>query len=227
MKYLFVLLFFFLTGCAVTGGGTFGSPMWPTAGMEYDLASMPFEVNGKRFEGTGVIDRQASQTISFFLPKNTIKFMITTCNREKFTAYPDSNKPFKFNYIPIMFLENRDSCFMTATAITNKGETFKSLIDFRAGEDLTGSLACNGEEAEVVGAGFCQSRDGLIQRIDFDCPVAAVSQEGCPALNEVEESSFEFKIVPGFCTYKFADKDKKKFRLTTFGYTRISEVSEK
>jgi hypothetical protein len=226
MKQLIALFFsLFFVGCASVGG-TLGNWEGAVGKMDYDLAAMPFEIGGQKYKGTAVIDRKSSQDILFFLPKDTIKLMVTTCNREKFFAYPDFNKTFKYTYIPIMFLENTDSCFMTVTAITKYGETFKSIIDFRAGETLVGHLACNGEETKEVGTGFCQSRDGLVQRIEFSFPVVGVSQDGCPALNEVSNNSFEFKMAPGFCTYKFADQKKEKFRLTTFGYTRIREVSE-
>lgn len=228
-KLLNLLLLILFVGCAsMRNDSPFGD--WETAvgKMEYDFAAMPFEVGGQKFRGTAVIDRQSSQDFLFYLPKDTTKLMVTTCNREKFFAYPDFNKVFKYTYIPIMFLENRDSCFMTVTAITKYGETFKSIIDFRAGETLAGYLACNGEESKVIGVGFCQSRDGLVQRITFNSPVVFVAQDGCPELKAVDgsDNTFEFKTAKGYCAYKFADKNKNKFRLTTFGYTQIREVPD-
>lgn len=218
-----VFLVFLLTSCASM---PFSNWEGAVSKLDYDFAAMPFEVGGVKYKGTAVIDRQASQDILFYLPKDTIKLMITTCNREKFFAYPDFSKTFKYTYIPIMFLENRDSCFMTATAITKLGESYRSMIDFRSGETLEGELACNGEENDVTGVGFCQSRAGLTQRISFPVDVVTVAQDECAELNEVEPKNYEFKVSPGFCAYRFMDKNKNKFRLTTFGYTQIKEVIE-
>jgi len=128
-----IILPLILTSCTTPYTGT----------VPYDLtnrASMLFSVEGISYQGTAVLQRKSSQTINFSLPKNTLKLMITTCSREEFFAYPDSNKPFKYIYVPIMFLENMESCLMRVTAISDRGETTTGLIDFTAGEELESEL---------------------------------------------------------------------------------------
>jgi hypothetical protein len=186
-------------------------------------ASMIFTVNNVAYEGYGVIPRQTSQTITFVLPKDPLKLMITTCNREEFFPAPQS--PFKYNFVPLMYVENLDSCLLTATVITAKGETYRSIIDFVSGETLTATSKCNGKALKRTGVELCQSRAGLIQVLQFDNDVVAVAQDGCAPLKPAfGPFSYQYSMSQGFCAYRFMDKDKKVFRLTTFGYTTIKDV---
>lgn len=188
-------------------------------------ASMPFLSDGKTYNGTGVLQRKSSQDILFVLPKNTLKLMITTCSREDFFPYPDTAKPFKYNYIPVMYVENLESCILRATAITNKGEIFNSVIDFTAGEELIASLSCNGKTENTVGVGLCQTRKNLVQNIEFKEPTVYAMGEGCPDPQiGFISTSYDFKVKSGFCTYQFMSKNKKVYRLTTYGYETIDEI---
>jgi hypothetical protein len=114
---------------------------------------------------------------------------------------------------------------MKATAITNKGETVTGIIDFTAGEQLKGELSCNGQVYKSTGAGFCQSRENLIQNIEFSEETVFAFGEGC---NEPKKgyisTSYDISLNKGFCTYQFINKDKETYRLTTYGYDSIEEV---
>lgn len=199
--------------------------------IPYDLtnrASLPFIVDDVTYQGTAVLQRKSSQTINFVIPKDTIKFMITTCSREEFFAYPDSNRLFKYTYIPVMYLENLESCLMKVTAITNRGETVTGLIDFTAGEELEGEISCNGKVQKTKGAGLCQSRKGLIQNIEFNEETVFAAGDDCPEPKQgYISTSYNIPLKGGFCTYQFMNKDKKIYRLTTYGYETIEEIKVK
>lgn len=188
-------------------------------------ASMPFISEGKTYNGTGVLQRKSSQDILFVLPKNTLKVMLTTCSREEFFPYPDTTRPLKFTYVPVMYLENWDSCMLRATAITDKGEIFNSLIDFTSGEELEAEVACNGKPEKIKGVSLCQTRKDLIQNIEFKEETVFVAGENCPEPTKgYISTSYDLKIKAGFCTYQFINRDKKVFRLTTYGYETIDEI---
>jgi hypothetical protein len=199
--------------------------------IPFDLtnrASLPFSVENTSYQGTAVLQRKSSQTINFTIPKGTVKFMITTCSREEFFAYPDSSKPFKYIYVPVMYLENLESCLMKVTAITDKGETVTGLIDFTAGEELEGELSCNGKVIKSDGVGLCQSRKELIQNIQFKEETVFAAGKGCPdPVPGYISTSYNITLKAGFCTYQFMNKDKKIYRLTTYGYETIEEVRVK
>lgn len=214
-----------ITSCLILSSCTSNSSLFPGY-VPYEgtnRASLPFTVEGVAYSGTATVQRKSSQTITFKIPKGTIKFMITTCSREEFFAYPQSD--IKYVYIPVMFLENLDSCLMKATAITSKGETVTGIIDFTAGEDLQGELSCNGQVYKTRGAGFCQSRTKLIQNIEFSEETVFASGEGCPEPKKgYISTSYDISLSKGFCAYQFMSKDKKVYRLTTYGYDTIEEV---
>lgn len=217
-----IILALILTGCSTTT--PLPTPNW----VPWELtnrASLPFQCEGKRFNGSGVLARKSPQTITFTLPKDTAKFMINSCNREEFFGYPDSSKPFNWIYVPIPFIESTDSCLVIATAITKQGEMYKAVIDFVSEESIPATLRCNGVSEPVSGVALCQSRAGLLQAIEFKEEVVGVSQEGCPELEPYFfEFGFRFKTLPGFCAYRFLNQRKEVFRLTTYGYQSIDEV---
>lgn len=186
-------------------------------------ANMTFNIGSYSYEGIGVVPRASQTTIKFLIPDNTIRLTITTCNREEFYQSPQA--PFYYSYIPIMYLENLDSCILIATAITSKGTVHKSFIDFVTGEELEGQSKCNGRVLNRKGVELCQSRTGLIQVIQFSEPVAQVTQPGCEPLSPAFGAyAFQYKMGSGFCSYKFINKKKQKFRLTTFGYSSIKDI---
>lgn len=226
LKALFLSLAFLTTSCI--------SVTWPVmqsiaANDSYqestNRANMSFSIDTTTFEGTAVILRKTSQIISFNIPTDTIRLMITTCNREEFFLNPKTDKPFAYNFIPVMYVENLDSCLLTATAITKNGETRKAIIDFLTGEQLTGISKCNGKTKTTKGVDFCQSRAGLIQVIEFNEQVVNVAQDGCPPLTTAFGAyAYQYKIGSGFCSYRFMNKNKDVFRLTTYGYTSIKDA---
>lgn len=189
-------------------------------------ATLKFEADGQQIDGIGVVDRKASMNFKFMIPPGTIQFTITTCNREEYFSRPESGKVLSWNFSPMMYVENLRSCFLTATAVTKAAETIVGMVDFRGDEDLVATSKCNGKMIKRNGSEFCQSRAGLLQVIDFDEEV--ISSSLSPGCSPLEKSfgpfAYEYKISEGFCVYKFMNKSKNKFRLTTFGYTSIKDA---
>jgi hypothetical protein len=222
----FIVLAILLSGC--TSGSISPVNVNNKAALDDKTAraSMGFTLDGgATMIGIATTDRKPQHKIVFFLPDKAIKLMITTCSREEFFGYPEYKRGFAYTYVPVPNLEDTESCFMTATAITDKGATYKSIIDFRGTESLPASVACNGRIIPAIGVAFCQGREGLTQMISFNEPVAYAAQGICPdLLPGTLPNSYELKLGKNFCAYKFMDKDKRVFRLTTFGYTMINEV---
>lgn len=195
-----------------------------------DIATMRFEVDGKKFSGTGTVTRKSSLNLTYYPPNGTLQFTINTCHREVYLPRPQGGAAVKYTYVPAMYLENLGSCLVTATAITENGETHVSILELHQGleETLPATVKCNGEVRDVVGADLCQANatdGGKIQRIEFPTEVVYAEQAGCAKFQKVPVGiAYEWAISPGLCVYKFMDKDKRKFRLTTYGYTSISDT---
>lgn len=188
-------------------------------------ASMAFTIDNVAYVGTATVDRKPLHNFVFTLPPDTIKLMITSCAREDIFIEPNWKRPFPYEYRPVPNLEDSESCFLTATAITVKGVTHVGFTDFRGLEGLSANIACNGRLTFTRGVLFCQSREGLTQLISFKEPVAHAGQALCPDLKPgLQENAFELQIGKNFCAYKFMNKSKDIFRLTTFGYSMVNEV---
>jgi hypothetical protein len=226
MKNLLAVAFISLVACTGTVSPVNNATYSKNPSDFISRAGMTFTLDTVNYSGVATVDLKAKHTFVFNMPDDTIKVMITTCSREEFFIEPgDRHDRFVYNYMPVPYVETTDSCFLTATAINNKGMTGKAIIDFKTTESLPAKMACNGAVISLVGAYLCQSREGLIQMLTFTSPTVWVAQLGCP--NPVLSAvpfSYELKIGKKFCAYQFMDKDKRVFRLTTFGYTAINEV---
>jgi hypothetical protein len=194
-----------------------GTSYWPRY-------ALPFQVGTQSFVGTGVVQRQSALLFRFSIPKNTIRFNIKTCHQDKWWIRPDTSKPFEWRWTPEMFLENVDSCILTASAITDKGEFWGAMVDFITGEELPARLGCNGDKLTGKGVGLCQSARGLIQRICFDEVTVAAGKSDCPQLVSDGGWCYMWSIGAGLCAYQFLNKAKLRYRLTSYGYSDVREA---
>jgi hypothetical protein len=227
MKNLVSLSLMSLSACAIPSQPEVVYPNHPDPKLRAD---MRFQFEGQWYSGAAVLPRRTSSTITFDIPKDTYLFLINTCSREEPYFNPDTSKGFTFTYVPVMWLENMKSCVLLGTAVTKAGLYYRSVIDFTnsIGRDLPAQLACNGQVTKPLGAGFCQSRAGLTQRIQFDEETVWSARPECAPPREDSSSPkgwvYEIDLSTGFCGYDFINKDRKIFRLSTLGYTSILNV---
>ena len=221
-----VLLYgFLITGCA---------SIEDQAKIPIDLlnnrASLQFEVDGKRYEGTATLKRRpgVGAKIHFLLPDKTVLFQLDNCAREKVAVRPSGNR-YTYHYRPSIFKEAEDSCIMQAQITTSRGEIQSAIIDWTDYRRLKSRVWCNdilGQETE--GVFLCQNRAGKLMWIEFDEEVIWATNEGCNPLESAKYHTpnkvFELNITEGFCAYGFMNKNRERYRLTTFGYTTIREV---
>lgn len=199
--------------------------------MQNNRASMRFEAQGKTYQGVGTLLRQAGigTKITFHLPPGTIIFQIDNCARERVEIRPKGDK-YVYDFNPSIFKEAEDSCIMQAQATTFKGEILTSLIDWTDRRELKGRLWCNEEQdMPMEGVALCQLRATKLLWLEFADDTVVAIQEGCPKPTTPRNAKpgrvYEVEVGPGLCAYGFMDKSRKKFRLTTYGYQTIREVS--
>lgn len=225
-------------GCTVAGpigeGPQPGAPM-PSVSRDAVLpvfrTSLKIQADGQEHFGIVTLRRiSMGRKIKFEIPKGTYQFSITTCAGEMIVDRPEAGW-FEWRFVPVYGLENLGSCIAIATALTDKGEIHKGIIDFNDGQDMPAVVWCNRDRMELSGAALCQSRaeygrPGLVQRVDFDLPTVWAATPGCsePQQSGFVSTDWEIAISPGFCVYKFEDARRRKFRLTTYGYTDIKHI---
>lgn len=212
--YLYVYLLSLVTGC--TSGGLPGG----VEPQKLAMANLKFSVEAVNYQGTALVQRKTSQKITVSVPDKSVKLLFTTCHREEIYDNPASNWSTLFQ--PAMWLENWGSCLVTISVITQKGNLLQGIIDFTSNETLPATSYCNGKiEKMPNGASFCQSREGLYQRISFDSTdVVAEPATGCPDIKK-DGSSFQYQMSSGLCIYAFRDSKGGTHRLTTRGYTSL------
>ena len=146
---------------------------------------------------------------------------IRSCHRE--IVYENPGKSLDFTYSPEAGLEDKiDPCFLEFASFSASGYNQTALVDFRRDETLEAMLTCNGERSIHQGVSICQSREGLLQRLEFDAPVSADGLASCPKLVG-NAQTFIFPISMGICLYFFYD-GTKFHKLVTFGYDDVLEV---
>lgn len=180
-------------------------------------ASLAGAVEGVAFRGAVVVQRKTSQKIEIAVPEKAVKLILTTCHREEVLDSPP--RAWSYNYVPTMFLENWGSCPITISVVTQQGTLQHAIIDFTSNETLGATVYCNGiRTVDLKGATFCQSRVGLLQKIDFaDGKVSALASSGCP--EPVHDGySFQIPMGLGLCVYAFRDLAGGTHRYTTRGY---------
>jgi len=134
-------------------------------------------------------------------------FTFTSCHREitqedagykgKFLGFGRDSKMAKLEYIPVDGIENTGSCPIEFGGYEKKRgrHSWGFLITEHKGSTLPSVVKCNGRETQYRGVSGCQSRHGLIQRIEFPKPVVFQIPK------KYTDSTSDY-VKGGLCQYK-------------------------
>lgn len=186
------------------------------------------EINGEKFDGYGVPKRANSYEIKIRAQGVIDMLTITSCHREESIETPhkfwESGKSYVYNYTPIHGIEDGSGCLLDIGAYEKiKGRHSWGTIDFQTErETLSAQTLCGGQYTAYSGVSACQSKYGLIQKINFDERVK-VSPDGarCNVMMTSNEKEYTYTMPKGECTYYFVTKAGKIHRHTTLGYEGI------
>lgn len=178
-------------------------------------------MDGSCAEGVLVVPQGARHDFEVTARADMALYTFDSCHRE--VAIEKMPRTVKGYFTP-RGIESRDPCTVEFGGFDAKGGRHSwAFVDFQsAAMALPYLLQCNGEDVQSAGVGICQSRSGMIQRVEFGMPVVAVPQPGCPELAQNGPSAFEFKIPTGQCSYVFEElHGARRARLTTLGYESV------
>jgi len=223
MKYLLFLVL--LSGCAYPGKDQLAEQ-----GVYYKR-DMRIEVNGFQSEGVLVAPKAGKYKIEIKAKGELDLFTLTTCHREHTEEDAGeggifgSKKKVKYKYIPSKGIEDTESCPVQLGGYEkDKGRHSWGFIDFQDdAHTLPALVSCNGNQYNSSGVSVCQSKAGLLQRIEFTKPVLFDPTNNCAPLQTKDNKVFEYEIGKGECLYLFMERDGdgKLHRHTTVGYERI------
>jgi hypothetical protein len=200
-------------------------------------ANLQFWIDNNSYVGATVAQRQAKSVIKFNPPSETSLILISTCGRQKDFWYPDTKKPFIYDYIPMYDVENRGACPLYITAVTTKGEWYRGIIDWTnatAAKDAKVSVGCDGDWVDSVGNYICNISFGIPVYIktqvkavigrdtETTCPEPVY--EGLPTDQWRIPTRAPKKDESGLCVYVLVNKNREEFRLSVHAYTSILKV---
>lgn len=205
-------------------------PQIPDAKIFY-RRDMDINVNG--FKGTGalVVPKAPQYAFEVSARGNLDLFTFESCHREEYKERAGNRgvlsdkKSVKSVYVPINGVENTGACPVRLGGYEEKkGRHSWAIVDF---EDLSTTLPalikCNGSEWNSRGVTICQSKEGLLQQIEFPVQVVVNPDPGCEIPKPVDKKTFRFPMRKQECVYNFMEINPphKEHRLTTVGYESI------
>lgn len=217
-KLLFALVLFLATGC-----GSVPLKLNPTVLYKRDMS---ISFGGQSYVGTAVLPESQNYQITFETKGKLDLLTITTCHRE-LTAENLSGGLFgknryTFNYSPIPGIEDEYCPIDIGGYEALKGRHSWGFIDLKTRDvSVSAVLRCNGEIQNTNGVSLCQSKQGLIQKIEFQEEMAAGNSGFCPKMKSEDLKHYEFEVGEGVCVYKFKSRNGEYHRLTSIGYQDI------
>jgi len=197
-------------------------------------------VNGKIFEGFAAVPKAEKYDIHVEARGDLDMFIMTSCHKEeqKERAWNvkktirsglfgwgrkkiDLKREVSFSYYPNS-LERDGDCPMELGGYENRhGRHSWAFIDFESEKyKLPAKINCNGRVIESNGTTVCQSRNGLIQDIEFSEEATLADNNDCKIASK-KSKRFEFAMPEGKCVLVFASKDLKFHKLTLLGYEAL------
>lgn len=198
----------------------------------YYKNDMNLEINGLPYVGAAVVPRAASYVIKIESKADMDMLTITSCHRDEAFASVIKNNWWKarrgytYYYTPNL-KEQENGCQLRLGGYEKvNGRHSWAYVDFENPvETLPGLVSCNGNPAYLAnGTSVCQSREGLLQLIQFDVPVE-MSQKIDPKCKIVsaDKKTWSFKQPNRECDMVFQSiDDGRMHRLKTIGYEAIA-----
>lgn len=185
------------------------------------------------FEGVTVLPRRQSYKFEIS-PKgnaNIDLLLATTCHREdsfektdkKWGIFKSKNR-FEYYYSPVPGIEDDGICPLRINVYEKDlGRHSWALIYFEHPRfELGAQLTCNGAVNEFDGVSACQSKEGLVQRINFNTPVEwGKSLEPCAKPKYISSGLYEIAFNRGECNYVVRDEFENYHHFGTVGYQGV------
>ena len=191
---------------------------------------MSIESNGRKGVGAIVLPYSAEYNIKIASPGKLDLFTLTTCHREHIKEsagrtgfFGGGGKEVEYVFTPVEGIERGEyACPIQLGGYEQKkGRHAWGFIDFESPSlELTALIKCNGWTRHSRGVSVCQSREGLIQYIEFNGQTLAASS--CASTTSDDRKVFRYKAPKGECVIRFKDLLLgDEHRHTVIGYEGI------
>lgn len=176
MKLIFLItLSFVVASCSTTP-----QPFEPES-FKKGLYRKDMKIKANGYSGHGFVVAPAAEKykIEALATGRLDLFTMTSCHREitqedagykgRFLGFGRNNRLAKVEYVPSRGIEDNGSCPLEFGGYEKKRgrHSWGFLIPEHSAAKLPSRVKCNGRETQYRGVSACQSRAGLIQRIEF------------------------------------------------------------
>jgi hypothetical protein len=183
---------------------------------------MQVTMDGKTGDGVLVVPQASRHDFSVTAKAAMGLYVFNSCHRE--VALQNMPKVVAGYFMPKVGIEDQGGCMVEFGGYdSGSGQHSWALVDFEdAATVLPHVMKCNGEVIQSKGVTLCQSRAGLVQRIEFPVKVVVASEPGCQKLESADRQNFQFPLSRGRCVYRFEEiEGKRQARVTALGYESI------
>ena len=195
-------------------------------------------ITGSGYQGQGVVvlPKQNKYQLELKAVGNFDLLTFTTCHREitekdagykgKFLGYGKDKKLAKMEYEPAKGIEDSGSCPIDIGGYEKKDgrHSWGAILIENEASKLPSVVKCNGRETQYRGVSACQSRIGLLQRIEFLIEVEYDLDTKCKYENiKFDGKVFEYAMPQGECLIYFMEKtgEKRVSEHYDYGYSKI------
>ena len=188
----------------------------------YYKRELRMDVNDHKAYGTMVIPKSDKYKIKIKFPGKGDLVTLKTCHRE--TEQEKLGRSEKMYFYPNKGMEDTGMCFLEIAAFEHKkGRHAWGIIDFESDLfTLPAHVKCNGNSYNSRGTTVCQSKEGLLQEIEFPEAVVGSDKALCDKLPfDKDNKKSRYKTSNRECTYIFKGKSGRFHKLTTIGYEKI------
>lgn len=231
MRLSFLFFYIFIVSCSLLDNP---SPQKLNPAVYYKN-DMCFTTKNGKFCGVGVVENSEKINIKIDAHNKIDKFVLTTCHREIDTDRPDKGLFRKDGIVRLSLdptLEKGRACPYYFGSFNRNGKNAWGIVVIQNPiYTLKSTVYCNGDIINFDGVGICQSRQGLMQKIVFDEPVAVVKptngpaqrKDDCPEIKTTASGKVVEFIMPNReCLYGFIGKESfKPFQFYTVGYEEL------
>lgn len=202
--------------------GCVSAPSQNLKSNTYYKRDLEISVNKKKGYGTLVVPKESKYRIKIKFPGKGDLVTLKTCHREIESEKLGSKETIDF--YPVNGIENNGLCFLEISAFEHKrGRHAWGLIDFESENfKLPAKIKCNGREYNSNGTTICQSKEGLLQVIEFGESVSYSENAKCrmiPFNKDFTKSAF--KMPAGECSFIFKGTSGRLHKITLVGYEDI------
>lgn len=223
MKYLLLLIV--VMGCT-------SSQLQTQDPLVYYKNDLSFKFEGDKYFGPTVLPYREEYELTFIGHDRIHFFIFTTCARQ--VVIEKNKKKHKIIYRPELE-KGKVACPAYVAAFSKSGRHAQTVIMFEDPRyDLEATQTCNGSKSREKGVSICETKEGLLARLEFDeevtqgaaikgSPTRRPDVGACPKLPTKDNKTFNYMVANRECYNIFiGKKSRKKYITLNIGHEQVA-----